>query len=701
MAKKDFSMAFLIGAQLKGSFGNTFSNVLKTFSETNAATEKNKKILNSLTDAYKNGTIAAQTFKRNLALQSLGVFSARLAKTKGSIEVFNSSFGAMTSIASPFVSATKTAAVFEAAMAKVGAISRANGTELELLTKKARELGETTQFTATQSAEAMSYLGMAGWDAKQIMAGMPGLLSLAAAGGTDLARTADIVSDNLTAFGLSAEKAGHMADVYATVITRTNTNVEMLGDTMKYAAPVAEAFGASMEETAALAGLMANSGIKASQAGTSLRAGFLRLAGPPKMAQKAMEQLGMSMNDITAEQKEAALAMASLGINMSDTSGPKKMSTILVELRNKTKDLGREEKLAAMKAIFGQEAATGWLAVLNSGDGTFEKLVTELENSTGAADSLAKKMQDNAQGAMTRFNSALESTQISIGTAFLPAMATAAEAGAKFFGWFAGSETLTNVAIGMGVVSVALAGFVAAVSAGAAVVNAYKTASIACNAVSKAFKACTILSTAAQWAMNAAMYACPIGLFIAGVTAIIAVGYALYTHWDAIKQWFITLWDNPSLAIQQFVNGIKDKFSDAFSWVQEKWQAISDFISKPIFGKVNITAQGSNGSDVAHNASGGIYGKGAFLTTFAESSGESAIPHTPNARNIGLLAETNRIMGNPLGGGGNVTATFAPNITIQGGGDEGKIREVLELEMAKFKKMLQDLQNQQRRVSYA
>lgn len=741
MAKKEFSMAFLIGAQLKGSFGNTFSNVLKTFSETNAATEKNKKVLNSLTDAYKDGTIAAQTFKRNLALQSLGVFSARLAKTKGSLEVFNSSFGAMTSIASPFVSATKTAAVFEAAMAKVGAISRANGTELELLTKKARELGETTQFTATQSAEAMSYLGMAGWDAKQIMAGMPGLLSLAAAGGTDLARTADIVSDNLTAFGLSAEKAGHMADVYATVITRTNTNVEMLGDTMKYAAPVAEAFGASMEETAALAGLMANSGIKASQAGTSLRAGFLRLAGPPKMAQKAMEQLGMSINDITAEQKEAALAMASLGINMSDTSGPKKMSTILVELRNKTKDLGREEKLAAMKAIFGQEAATGWLAVLNSGDGTFEKLVTELENSTGAADSLAKKMQDNAQGAMTRFNSALESTQISIGTAFLPAMATAAEAGAKFFGWLAGSETLTNVAIGMGVVGVALTGFVAAVSAGAAVVNAYKTASIACNAVSKAFKACTILSTAAQWAMNAAMYACPIGLFIAGVTAIIAVGYALYTHWDAIKQffvnlwdspaartimfitgpigwaiaagtalianwdivkqWFITLWDNPSLAIQQFVNGIKDKFSDAFSWVQEKWQAISDFISKPIFGKVNITAQGSSGSDVAHNASGGIYGKGAFLTTFAEDSGESAIPHTPNARNIGLLAETNRIMGNPLGGGSNITATFAPNITIQGGGDEGKIREVLELEMAKFKKMLQDLQNQQRRVSYA
>lgn len=739
MAKKEFSMAFLIGAQLKGSFGNTFSNVLKTFSETNAATEKNKKVLNSLTDAYKNGTIAAQTFQRNLALQSLGVFSARMAKTKASMEVFNRSFGAMTTIAAPFVSATKTAATFEAAMSKVGAICRADDNDLAALTKKARELGETTQFTATQSAEAMSYLGMAGWDTKKIIAGMPGLLSLAAAGGTDLARTADIVSDNLTAFGLAAEQSTHMADVYATVITNTNTNVEMLGDTMKYAAPVAHAFGASMEETAALAGLMANSGIKASQAGTSLRAGFLRLAGPPKMASKAMEELGMSMNDITAEQKESAMALESLGIKLSDTNGPRKMSAILTELREKTAKLGQEEKLAAMKSIFGQEAATGWLAVLNSGDKTFDELVTKLEKSGGAADEIAKKMQNNAQGAMTRFNSAVESAQISIGQAFLPAMAAAAEAGATFFGWFAGSETLTNVAIGIGVVGVALTGFVAAVSAGAAVVNAYKTASIACNAVSKAFKACTILSTAAQWAMNAAMYACPIGLFIAGVTAIIAVGYALYTHWDAIKQffvnlwdsptartimfitgpigwaiaagtalianwdivkqWFITLWDNPSLAIQQFVDGIKAKFNDAFSWVQEKWQAISDFLAKPIFGKVNIAAEGKG--EVAHNANGGIYGKGAFLTTFAENSGESAIPHNPNAHNIGLLAETNRIMGNPLGGGGNVTATFAPNITIQGGGDEGKIREVLELEMAKFKKMLQDLQNQQRRVSYA
>ena len=417
------------------------------------------------------------------------------------------------------------------------------------------------------------------------------------------------------------------------------------------------------------------------------------------MAAKAMEQLGMSMNDITAEQKESAMALESLGIKLSDTNGPRKMSAILTELREKTKNLGREEKLAAMKAIFGQEAATGWLAVLNSGDKTFDELVTKLEKSGGAADEMAKKMQNNAKGAVTRLNSAIESTQISIGQAFLPVVASAAETGAKFFGMLAGNETMAKFAIGIGVVGVALTGFVAAVSMGSAVVNAFKTAMIAYSVISKAFQASTIFATAAQWAINTAMYACPIGWVIAGIAALVAAGYYLYTNWDTVKQFFITLWDNPKAALTSFIDGIKDKFTGAFDWISSKWKAISDFLAKPIFGKVNITAQG-NGSDVAHNASGGIYGKGAFLTTFAETSGESAIPHTPTARNIGLLAETNRIMGSPLGGG-SITATFAPNITVQGNGDADKLHEVLDNEMDKFRRMLSDLQSQQRRVSYA
>lgn len=244
--------------------------------------------------------------------------------------------------------------------------------------------------------------------------------------------------------------------------------------------------------------------------------------------------------------------------------------------------------------------------------------------------------------------------------------------------------------------------------------------------------------TVAQWAYNSALLACPVMWLVAGIAAVVAAGYLLYKNWDDVTKfssqawewfcnnviygvgymigWFATIpervtsyfnnldvvgesfgekaWNWGKLAVDNIVNWFLNMPDRIGNIISSMWNRI-----KLGFNAGMVTAESE--VQVAHNASGGIYGKGAFLTTFAEDSGESAIPHTPNARNIGLLAETNRIMGNPLGGGANITATFAPNITIQGGGDEGKIREVLELEMAKFKKMLQDLQNQQRRLSYA
>lgn len=244
--------------------------------------------------------------------------------------------------------------------------------------------------------------------------------------------------------------------------------------------------------------------------------------------------------------------------------------------------------------------------------------------------------------------------------------------------------------------------------------------------------------TVAQWAFNSALLACPVMWLVAALAAVVAAGYLLYKNWDDVTEfgsqawewfcnnvvygvgymigWFATIpervtsyFNNLDVVGESFGekawNWGKLAVDNIVSWFLNMPDRIGNIISsmwnriKLGFNAGMVTAESE--VQVAHNASGGIYGKGAFLTTFAEDSGESAIPHTTNARNIGLLAETNRIMGNPLGGGGNVTATFAPNITIQGGGDEGKIREVLELEMAKFKKMLQELQNQQRRVSYA
>ena len=423
--------------------------------------------------------------------------AGRMAATAKMSAAFASAMGAVSvagMAASPVIGAVETAANFEAAMSKVQAITGITDKADErmiALTNTARQLGETTQFSATQAAQAMSYLGMAGWDTNQIIGGMPGLLSLAAAGGTDLARTADIVSDDLTAFGLSADKAGHMADVFAVTVTKTNTNVEMLGETMKYAAPVAKAFGASMEETAALAGIMANSGIKASQAGTSLRAGFLRLAGPPKKSAKAMEELGISLSEAQAQQQEAQAALKDLGIEYEDFEGkPRKMSAILGELRDKTAGLSKEQRLATLQAIFGTEAATGWLAVLDAGPEVFDSLVNEMENCDGRAEQMAKTMQDNAKGAWTQFKSAAEGVAISLGTIFLPAITDGikwmAEAAGGASAWIKENEGLVKsiAEIGAGAVT-AFAFFKAFTFAKAAVGYAIDSFTLFSEAVDK------------------------------------------------------------------------------------------------------------------------------------------------------------------------------------------------------------------------
>lgn len=390
--------------------------------------------------------------------------AAQAAKTAAGANLSNAwagMKGTLTTIgmaAAPFAGVIETAANFEAAMSKVQAITGITDKtdeRMQALTATARKLGETTQFSATQAAQAMSYLGMAGWNAEQIMSGMPGLLSLAAASGTDLARTADIVSDDLTAFGLTADQAGHMADVFAVTVTKTNTTVEMLGETMKYAAPVAKAFGASMEETAAMAGLMANAGVKSSQAGTALRAGFLRLAGPPKKSRKAMEELGISMSEATAQQEEARVALSSLGIDMDSFSGTPahKMVAVLSEIRNKTQNLTGEQKLATMQAIFGTEAATGWLNVIEAGPEAFDSLVAQMENCDGAADQMAKTMMDNAKGSWVQLKSALEGLAISIGTVFLPTLTASGKELAEMAGsasqWIQENESIVKSLAGV------------------------------------------------------------------------------------------------------------------------------------------------------------------------------------------------------------------------------------------------------------
>ena len=281
---------------------------------------------------------------------------------------------------------------FESAMSQVGAVSGASAEDMELLTAKAEEMGEKTKFSATESAEAFNYMAMAGWKTEDMLDGIEGIMNLAAAAGSDLATTSDIVTDALTAMGYEAKDAGRLADVMAAASSNANTNVELMGSTFQYAAPLVGALGYSMEDTAVAIGLMANAGIKGEKAGTALRSMFNRLSAPPKQCAEEMEKLGISLTDNDGKMKD--------------------LNTVITELRIKFANLSETEATAAAKHIAGAEAMSGLLAIVNASDQDFQKLTVAVNESSGAAEKMAEIMQDNVSGQLTLLQSKIQGIMI-------------------------------------------------------------------------------------------------------------------------------------------------------------------------------------------------------------------------------------------------------------------------------------------------
>ena len=302
--------------------------------------------------------------------------------------------GTATAIGAIGAASVKVGSDFEASMSKVAAISGATGDDLKALTDKAKEMGATTKFSASESADALQYMAMAGWKTDDMLNGLEGIMNLAAASGEDLATTSDIVTDALTAFGLSAEDSTHFADVLAQASSNANTNVGMMGETFKYVAPVAGALGYTAEDTALAIGLMANSGIKASQAGTSLRSIMSRMAKPTKEVQGAMDKLGVSLTDSNGNMKS--------------------LNEVMGDLRNGFAGLSEAEAAEMAAALGGQEAMSGLLAIVNASDDDFDKLSDAIYSCDGAAKRMADTMNDNLQGQITILKSGLEGLGISL-----------------------------------------------------------------------------------------------------------------------------------------------------------------------------------------------------------------------------------------------------------------------------------------------
>lgn len=490
----------------------------------------------------------------------------------------------------------KPAVDFEYAMAKVGAITNeaADSQGFKSLTELARELGRTTQYTSAQAAEAMQFLGMAGFNTQQILKATPAALNLAIAGNMDLGRTADIASNILTGFNLKAEETTRVADVLAQTSRTTNVNVEMLGETMKYAAPAAAAVGGTLEETAALAGVLGDAGIQATMSGTMLRAAYLRLAAPVGKGAKALEKMRNELH-LTAEEmpdvaKQAAFTQAHLkqmGVKIFDDKGNmRSMIDIFKDMGAVLKDASDQEKLSTVKAVFGDRASAGALAIFNHiQTGRLDEVLDKINHSQGAAQEMADRMKATTYGAILELKSALESISISFGSVLLPTLAKTMR---TFAGWansvskWAEEHPNVSKVIGytvIGLISLKIAaiavgyaftfaaspvlsvlGFIANFRAARAMAHlrAYKNGILGIGTGFKELgKAVGLLfkgSFSALKFLGSVISKHPI--FFA-ITAIAVGAFLIIKYWEPIKAFFVNLWDGISAGAQKVWEKIK------------------------------------------------------------------------------------------------------------------------------------------------
>ena len=367
---KEYQMAIKIAGQVEQSFKNSMG-----------LTER--ELRNIARQAATTGNAARHSLGSGFEDANKVIDSFSSGAVKAMKAVATAAAATATAVGGIAAASIKVGSDFEAQMSSVEAISGATESQMKSLNDKAKDLGETTAFSASQAGEAMEYMAMAGWKTEDMLNGIDGVMSLAAASGEELGTVSDIVTDAMTAFGMSADKASEFSDVLAKTSSSANTNVAMMGETFQYVAPVAGSLGYNVEEVATAIGLMANSGIKASSAGTSLRSWMSRMASPTKQVKEAMDNLGISLTDGKG--------------NMYS------FQEIMQNTRKAFSGLTKAEKSQYAAAIAGKSGMSGMLAVVNASEKDFKKLTKQIENSTGAAKEMADIKLDTLQGAATLF----------------------------------------------------------------------------------------------------------------------------------------------------------------------------------------------------------------------------------------------------------------------------------------------------------
>lgn len=401
---KEYEMAIKIAGEVEKSFMNSTKLTRKELQQIAKQAAMTNQASRSMASQFSSGVEAVSGGFGKLESFAVGAFEAVAKAATVTADAVGTVAAASISVGSSF----------EAQMSTVKALTNATEADFQTLNETAKHIGETTSFSATEAGQAMEYMAMAGWKTSDIIGGIGGIMDLAAASGEELAGVSDIVTDALTAFGLSASDAGHFADVLAAASTNSNTNVSMMGETFQYAAPLAGALGYSVEDTAVAIGLMANAGIKASAAGTALRKIFAETTNGATVTAEAFGEMNIQTQNSDGSMRD--------------------LNDIIVDLRAAFEQMTDSEKAANAEAIAGKTAMSGLLAIVNASEGDFDKLTDAMNNCEGAAAAMADIKLDNLQGDVTLFKSAMEGIGIEIYEQFNAPLREGVQAGTEFVG---------------------------------------------------------------------------------------------------------------------------------------------------------------------------------------------------------------------------------------------------------------------------
>lgn len=734
MAGKEFEFGFKIAAFIQGNFKSSFGSANKEISELNDKIKENRNLLKTLKQAQKDGVITATSYKNAVAQINPEIERLTKAQQKyinqqsklNGLQEGMRSHGAnalqYAGMAYSVAQVADAAVKFESSMADVRKVVDFDSPEqFKQMGKDILDLSTRIPMAAEGLAQIVAAGGQSGIARDELLGFAESAAKMGVAFDITAEQAGDMMAKWRTAFKMGQSDVVKLADKINFLGNTTAASAPLISDVVTRIGPLGSVGGVASGEIAALGASLVGSGVTSEIAATGIKNLILAL---------------VSGESATKSQNEA---FAALGLNAVDMAKymQKDARGAILSVLEAVQRLDKEQQASVMAELFGKESISAIAPLLSNLD-ALKTNFDAVSDASKYAGSMEKEFQTRAEttaNAMELMNNSIYRTKVAIGQGLLPAIAPVASVvadAATAVGNFATEyPNLTGAVLGgtgalFGVAAAASAFMWALNGARLALFGAKTAFGIAGAALGK-YNILIKTGTALTYGWNLAGRLFNSGLAITGsmfkglgvgamklwgillanpwiALATVAVGAAwmIYKNWDTVKEWFTTLWDDPALALQQFCDGVKSKLGEAYDWIHNKWESISNFLSSPIFGSVNITASGQNGKKVAQNAYGGIYGKGAFLTTFAERDGESAIPHTPNKRNVGLLAATNAIMGNPLGGV-NINATFNPQITVQGGTSDtaAQVDNLMTQKMREFEEMLKRVAAQQRRLSYA